>query len=200
MSNIAEIKRAANIVQAWAALGGPKLRGNHGQAFWRNGDGYNVALDAERGLWYDHVANQGGDVVALVQTVRQCSFRDAIEWLADFTGIDHISGPVHYRRDADTGWLTDLKWATYWKIAVEAMAEDTLAALSCTHPDRRDITSLLRTIRLGDASLVEEYRRWRKRNPQFTAAMAKAGERSDARVQRRLASWVRRYLDGETAA
>ena len=53
-TNIAEIKRRADIRDVWSALGGPELRGNRGQAFWRGGDGYSVALDFEKGLWHDH--------------------------------------------------------------------------------------------------------------------------------------------------
>jgi hypothetical protein len=39
---------------AWAALGGGPLRGKRGKAFWRGGDRYSVALDPEKGAWFDH--------------------------------------------------------------------------------------------------------------------------------------------------
>jgi hypothetical protein len=193
MTSIAEIKRAASIHDVWSALGGPPLRHGRGQAFWRGGTGYNVAINAERGTWHDFVANTGGDVVELVRTVRGCDFRGAVDWLADFAGISKAPDNINsFSRDPDTDWPTDLKWATYWKIAAEALAEQALREMSPWDLERRGLTSLLCTIRLGDAALVEEYRLWRRRHPKLTHAMTQAGKRSDARVQRRLARWIQR--------
>src|SRR5262249_36620301 len=87
MFRIAEIKANTNILSVWAALGGGELRGGRGRAFWRQGDGFSVSLDREKQVWYDFVAGCGGDVVALVQTVRQCGFLEAAEWLAAHTGM-----------------------------------------------------------------------------------------------------------------
>jgi len=61
---------------AWRAL-----------ATWRNGGGFNVALDDSRGVFHDFVTDQGGGVLALVQTARGCSKADALRWLADFAGV-----------------------------------------------------------------------------------------------------------------
>lgn len=188
MVNIAEIKRRAGILDVWAASGGPELRGNRGPAFWRQGTGYNVALDAQRGLWHDFVTGDGGDVITLVQTVRQCSFLEAVEWLARHTGVA-VSTWIRRAEDT-TNWREDLEAATWWRITAVVLAEDTLASLSSYDPDRRSLTALLQTVRLGDAALVEEYRQWRKRLPQLTADMTRAGQRSDARIQRRLALWI----------
>jgi hypothetical protein len=189
-NNIPEIKRCANIGAVWLALGGGELRRGRGQAFWRDGDGYNVAINAERGTWHDFVSNEGGDVIALVETARGCDFRAAIGWLANFAGLS-IRTNNSNRPAADTDWPTDLKWATWWKISAELLAEWILEELPGNSPKRRGPTSLLATIRLGDgAALVNEYRDWRRREPQLTTAMAQAGRRSDARVQRRLAEWI----------
>jgi hypothetical protein len=49
---------------------------------------------------------------------------------------------------------------------------------------------LLSTIRIGDLSLVTEYREWRRRSPALTHAMARAGQRSNVRQQRRLAAFI----------
>jgi hypothetical protein len=199
MANLAELKDHAAIREVWAALGGGKLRGNRGQAFWRGGDGYSVSLDPEKGVWFDFVTGAGGDVIALVRTVRQCGFLEACQWLGDFSGV-RVSEWIRRGDEADTDWPTDLRWASWWRIAAEAMAEESLEHLPYWHPERRVLTDLLSTIRLGDAALVDEYRRWRRRHPEFTSAMAQAGRRSDARVQRQLALWIRRDLDEPRSA
>ena len=196
--SIAELKQRADIREVWAALGGGELRHGRGQAFWRGGDGYNVALDAGKGVWFDHRDNVGGDVVALVQTVRGCDFREACAWLADFTGMgaSELSVRTDIRSEL-SDWAADLRWATFWKFAAEALAEECLERLPSWSPDRYPLTELLRVLRLGESSLIAEFRAWRKHSPQLTAAMAHAGRRHDARTQRRLAMWLRKFSDGQ---
>ncbi len=80
------------------------------------------------------------------------------------------------------------------------LAEQALEELPSWSSQRRGPTVLLQTLRLGDAVLVNEYREWRRRNPKFAAAMVHAGQRSEARLQRRLALWLRRYGDATEAA
>jgi hypothetical protein len=199
-AELAEIKSRANINEVWAALGGPELRGSRGIAFWRNGDSYNVSLDVEKGLWFDFRDNVGGDVITLVQPVRKCSFADALEWLARFTGMS-VPEPVHRNSKADADdWRADLEWSEHWARAARIIAEDCLAALSSWSLYRGPLTDFLRVIGLGEASRVAEYRRWRQHSPQLTTALARAGQRADARLQRRLALWLRRYGDGKPTA
>ncbi len=76
-----------SIDQIWRALGGGKLRGRRGRAFWRNGSGYNVALCAREGTWHDFATNEGGGKLKLVQTACGCSKHEAFKWLADMAGI-----------------------------------------------------------------------------------------------------------------
>jgi hypothetical protein len=193
MPNIPEILRqSARIDQVWTALGGLPLRGNRGAAFWRGGRRLSVALDLRRGLWFDHAVGEGGDALALVRTVIGCDFRAAVVWLADLTGTA-LPDARRERSATDNEWNADLRWATYWKLASEQLAEDALELLPVGHSDRRGLTRLLRAIRAGDASLVREFRAWRRRDPQFTKAMCRAGERSNARLQRRLAQWIVSY-------
>ena len=197
---IRERKAAANIRDVWCALGGGKLRGHRGQAFWRGGSGYSVALDPEKGLWFDHRNGVGGDSIALVMHVRQCSFRDAARWLADFAGVR--SGNLHHDHDEeDSDWRSDLRAATWWAEAVQILAEDTLAELPPWHSERRGLTQLLRSIRLGEASMVAEFRSYRQRHPKWAAGLVCAGRLHDAALQRKLALWLRkRYVDGKPAA
>jgi hypothetical protein len=196
MSIVPEIKARADIRDVWSALGGGQLRRGRGQAFWRGGDGYSVSLNPEKGLWHDFVTGEGGDVVALVQTIQQCDFKAALRWLADLIGlgIPELSQRRDNRPDFDNG-PADLRWATWWKIAAEALAEQALEELGDAHPDRRGLTVLLSTIRIGDLSLVTEYREWRWRFPVLTHAMARAGQNLDACRQRRLMLWIGGYLD-----
>jgi hypothetical protein len=199
-TNIAELKRHADIRGVWFALGGGELRHGRGQAFWRNGDSHSIALDLKKNVWFDHVAGVGGDVVALVRTVQQCGFTAAAKWLGEFTGITAAEGTAGITTYMGTDWETDFRAATSWKLTAEALAEWALETLPYYDPERRELTQLLRTIRLGDSALVHEYREWRTRHPRLTAGMVHAGRLHDARIQRRLAHWIRRYLDGPHAA
>lgn len=199
MTKIPLIKSHTAICELWLALGGPKLRGNRGQAHWRGGTHYSVALDCRRGLWFDHAAGEGGDSVSLVMKVRACDFREAVSWLADFVGMPvthdvadrhdvagrNVAGRHEAGRHED--WHTDLRWAGWWAIVAEGLAEEALADLAPWHPERRRLTTLLNDIRLGPASLVNTYRAWRIREPALTRAMCLAGRRADVRMQRQLA-------------
>ena len=201
MAIISELKNAANIRDAWSALGGGKLHGNRGQAFWRGGKGDSVSLDPSRGLWHDFVTGEGGDVIRLVEVVQGCDFRDALAWLSDFTGLSLADAPRRSDNHPDNDWPTDLKFATWWGRAAEALAEHALEELPSWSLQRRVPTALLQTLKLGDAVLVAEYREWRRRFPELTAAMVHAGRLHDARLQRETAFMLRRYLDAdETAA
>jgi hypothetical protein len=190
MCSITEIKRRADIRDVWAALGGGKLRGSRGQAFWRRGDGYNVAIHAGRGTWHDFVSGEGGDVIALVETVRQCDFKAAVQWLADHLGVNLSPVPGRRATPRDTDWASDLRSARWWRIAARACAETLLESLPDYGPERRGLMSLINDISLGPASLVSEFRHWRQENPRLTWALVRAGRLSDARLQRRLARWL----------
>src|SRR5262249_2891561 len=157
--DVAELKRRADLIEIWHRLGGGPLRRGRGQAFWRNGNGYSVSLDPEKQLWHDFATGDGGDVIALVQTIRKCGFLEAAEWLANHTGV-RVSKWIQRDAHADNNWATDLRTATWWRMSAEALAEHALQSLDPVHPERRDLTALLATIQLSDAALVNEYRQW----------------------------------------
>jgi hypothetical protein len=192
-TNIAEIKRRALVTDVWAALGGPPIRNRRSRAWWRDGDKPSVAIYADEGRWRDWAANAHGDVIDLVRLVRQCSFADAVRWLADFAGIDISADPVRRNYKPDTGWRADLRDATYWAMAAKPLAEMALAEMPlyrmagepATDPDRGPHTRLLDVIRKGEMTCVEEFRQWRKGNPRLTAAMVRAGRFHNARLQRK---------------
>ena len=76
-----------DILEVWTAAGGAPLRGTRGRAFWRNGDGYNIAIDSMKGTWFDHASGTGGGIVALVEIAIGGGRRTALEWLAQNFGI-----------------------------------------------------------------------------------------------------------------
>ena len=104
-----EILARANIAEVWHAVGGGPLRKGRGQAFWRNGDGWNVHLDLERGRWYDFAHGEGGGILRLIEVGLPCDRRMAVQWLADFVGLPLNTrwNPhkrivyAHRRRDAE---------------------------------------------------------------------------------------------------
>lgn len=58
-----------------------------GPATWRGGDHPGaVALDDQRGCWYDHVTGTGGGVLDLVQRANGLSRTDALQYLAQAAG------------------------------------------------------------------------------------------------------------------
>jgi hypothetical protein len=162
-----------------------------GTGFWRNGDGLNIALDAQRGFWFDFRDNTGGDIVSLVETAKQCTFPEAARWLADHVGMSLSPATGHPER-TDTDWPADLRRATWWRIAAVALLDRALETLPDTHPERQGLTSLVSALSLGPATLVDEYREWCRRAPAITYAMVRAGRRADARGQKRLALWLMR--------
>jgi len=178
---------------------GITLRGSgderRARAIWRDGEGWNIAFNIAKNVWHDHATGESGGVIALVETALGCGHRDAMVWLADRFGTTRSAAPATVRAPADSGWDADLRRAVWWAIAAAAMAEETLEALPANHPERRIMTRLLAALRLGDAALVNEYRDWRQREPELTTAMTEVGRRHEARVQRKLAQWLKGYFD-----
>ena len=78
----------ASIQNVWEALGGGPLRHGRGAAWWRDGDGDNIALDESKGCWYDHAHGKGGGILDLIQTVLGSDRRDAVRWLADHRSVN----------------------------------------------------------------------------------------------------------------
>ena len=89
-----------DIKAVWSELGGGQLHSNRGRAFWRDGDGFNVALDV--GVWFDHGRNTGGGVLDLVETARGCDKRAALGWLTDHFGGDTVAAVPARPKSAST--------------------------------------------------------------------------------------------------
>jgi hypothetical protein len=76
------------ILDVWNAAGGGPLRGRRGRAFWRDGDGFSVALDPAKDTWFDFRDGRGGGALALVETAVGCDRRTALQWLEANCGLD----------------------------------------------------------------------------------------------------------------
>jgi hypothetical protein len=159
-------------------------------ATWRGGDGWNVSLDDNRGLWHDFVADEGGGVLDLIMRIRGGSRAEALRWAADSAGVPMNEGPPspdERRRWAEERRQVEIKLpeARYWKRSAIDMAEEALANLKAAlfardqhQPDADEIyrltQQLIRWQKLDDSALVAEYQSWRKRSPGLAWAMVKA--------------------------
>lgn len=97
-----EIIGRVPITSVVAALGGT-VRHGRCRAFWRDGDGFNVSLNDERGAWFDHARGEGGGVLDVIQRALSCDRKAALQWLADRAGVSLDLGwrdgdPADYRR------------------------------------------------------------------------------------------------------
>ena len=98
---IAAALDAVSLETVWRSLGGGPLCGNRGRAFWRNGDGLNVAID--EGRWFDHVTGAGGGTLALIETALECDRRAAMAWFSE-----HFGTSEQPERPRATAGKTDL--------------------------------------------------------------------------------------------
>lgn len=181
---------SVRLLDVWSALGGGPLRGKRGQAFWRDGDSFSVAIKAEEGTWYDHRDGRGGGALALVETALGYTRSSAIQWLEKNCGLDARRSLSPLERNQYAQRITESVDAESWSIAAAALAEDVLNGLEADDPTRADFTRLLHTIGTGRGSLIGEYHAWRDAYPELTAGMVRAGRDSEARMQRRLALYL----------
>lgn len=62
--NAEEIKRAVSLTRYFEDQGVPLFNGGRrAAAIWRDGTNPSVSIDADKGLWHDHVAGNGGTVI-----------------------------------------------------------------------------------------------------------------------------------------
>lgn len=73
--------RDVDLLAVVRALGGPEPRGGRLRAWWRDGDGLNVAIDPAKGQWFDHARGEGGGVLSLVRNVMLVDDAGALRWL-----------------------------------------------------------------------------------------------------------------------
>ena len=189
---VTEMLAGIRISSIYRALAGKEPRRSgcdtwRAPAVWRGGDGHSVSMDDARGVWHDFAADEGGGVLDLVVRVRGGSRRDALRWVADFTGR-----PLDDRRLSAlerTRWgrqqqeiESELPKARLWRRTAVALGEQVLSGL------KGELTDLTRPLektgeiapwtariavwrQLDGANLVAEYLRWVERAPRFTGGM-----------------------------
>jgi hypothetical protein len=218
MSDIDGIITASPISDVWTALGGERPRRGRARAFYRDGvNRESVSLDDDKGLWYDHAANEGGGVLDLIERICGCTRQAALRWLAEFNGIaleKRTLSPEEKRAHAEAKGreLLAARDARWWALALIALCDQTLDEIGDCDYDRLNMIRL-RALYLDSppasqvlpnpatkqesryfdpptAALMAEFNAWHERNPELTAAMVHAGRNSDRRIREILDRFV----------
>jgi len=192
-----DVVRQSCITDVWTALGGSKLRHGRGQAWWRDGDGWNVSLDNRKGTWFDHSRGEGGGVIDLIVAVRSGSRAEALAWLADYLGIPLDTATKDMRRQ----WAREReekREAKLWARAAAALAELCLERENLD--DRIALFHVMALAQEANPQLIEEYRAWRAASPDLTRAMVESGRAQGGRFERMLASLIAKWGSSSHAA
>jgi len=75
-----------SIAELWRYLGGGNLKGQRGQAFWRESSDFNISLNEDQGTYYDFAVSKGGGILDLILTIRGCDRKEAVRVLCNFHG------------------------------------------------------------------------------------------------------------------
>lgn len=190
-----ELLDRARISQVWHALGGGKLH-RTGSSRWRGvgwyrpgADGLSVALDDERGTWYDHRDSIGGGVLSLIRRVRGGGRRDALEWLGACLGLpldQRELTPAERREYARLRRAARpvARAAWYWRRGrLAELAERKAAAMGSEHIDIDALAAsareLCRLEHLDAEAVVRAYLAAAAGDPVGTAAIAETVEAWD---------------------
>jgi hypothetical protein len=178
----AELVSRASIVRVWAALGGGDLRAGRGRAFWRDGNGFNIALDEAKGCWHDFARGEGGGIVDLIVTALACSRLEALRWLAETEGVTLDGDTPTGRRKAARRHQTAAGIAgevEAWRVAYMAELERRKSdALREENWEGLEVVSgRLNRIQNGGTEVVlAEYARMRQAEPRRLAQLIADGE------------------------
>ena len=96
----AEVKTHVSLVSYLQDQGVP-LRCNNTRAVavWRGGSHLSVAVDGEKGIWYDHVTGKGGDTITACTVIEGLSFKDAVTALGDRYNVAKSDSAAPRRRE-----------------------------------------------------------------------------------------------------
>lgn len=177
-----------SIVDVWHRLGGGPIRRGRATAWWREGDAPNIAVDVERGVWFDHARGVGGGVLDLVRTVSDCNKSDAVRWLCSEGFIqDHEASPDERRRaaahcDALDAVAGDIEYWRQGRITnlecekINAIARDDEARLAAS-------ASELYRLQTDGAAVVEAYRNHLAQDPREARRLIQWGREDDRHAQ-----------------
>jgi hypothetical protein len=194
-ASVGEAFSSVRIAEVWERLGGAELHHGRGRAFWRNGDGLNVALDLERQLWFDYAAGAGGGVLALVQAVLNCDRRAALAWLHDEGFLETTTfspeerRAYSRRREAASIVARDIE---HWRVALaeELNARKLEAAETGDFDELGRAASLCHLLENGSPeAFAWEFFGQRKADPEGTARLIEAGRQFE-NESRWIAAWM----------
>jgi hypothetical protein len=149
-----------------------------------------VSIDTERGVFYDHVQNCGGGVMALVEIVLNCNRASALAWLESEGFIEprrltHEQRREHARRrDEATSAALDI---AHWRIAFILELNTCKAAAAQTWNDVAlgRAASLCNLLENGSpADVVREFIRQRMADPATVARFVALGQERDEEARR----------------
>jgi hypothetical protein len=203
-----DIVSSVRISEVWRALGGGQLRHGRGQAWWRDGDGFSIALRDDRNVWHDKRDNGGGGVLDLIALVRGGSRQDALRWLAEFAGLPLDDRPMSLAERNE--WAQrkrlverDLPRARYWRRAAVALGEEVLDRLkdglfdpvAANRPDIGELQEWTARLelwqRIDGAALVAEYRDWVEQDPRTTAGLVITARLLETAERRAIGKYLR---------
>jgi hypothetical protein len=178
------------ITDIWERLGGGPIRNGRAAAWWRDGGGPNVAIDSERGVWFDFARGAGGGVLDLVRTVRDCDKRAAVRWLCDQGLIedDAYVPPEEGRRRAEERARLDalaenIGW--WWRGRVSEL--ERLKADALTRGDEATLAISARELfclQTDGAAVVAGYRAHAGADPDGNRRLIEWAREDDVHAQR----------------
>jgi hypothetical protein len=147
-------------------------------AFWRESKDWNVVLDENKNVYYDHARATGGGPVSLVMNVLNCSASEAGRWLRlNFGSFNEATATVNRQPpqiwDKDAIEADAIRTALVWH--VESQLELAKLVLFSPFPDRaalrvRRLSHQLERVRKwSDRDAMRHLLRLAQRRPQFVA-------------------------------
>ena len=166
-----------SIVYVWEAVEGGELRNGRGRAAWRNGLGFNVAIDEEKGLWHDFVTGDGGNKLSLVCTAMNMTPAEAARWLIALAGIEDTPTTRATRRERRKAEREE-ESARFFDLGISTLAEHCLEIDPLFNPARPALTQLIADTKRDPAAVYREYLR---AQPALAKGLVFAGRRELAR-------------------
>jgi len=173
LTALQEAVERLRITEVWRACGGEELRHGRGRAFWRDARDFNVALDAEKGLWHDFVTGEGGNIVGLAAIALKLTPGASARWIISLAGIEDKPLTRAARLERHTV-EQDIENARLFAAGAAALAEHCLEADSVFDPARPDLVSLAGELRRDPLGV---FRKWRSAYPKLTRGLILAGRR-----------------------
>lgn len=132
-------RQAAELIEIKAALASncealteqllgekPSVRSSTDLRFYPHGAFKLTIRGRGRGLWHDHAADKGGDMLALIQHRLGLNFPKAVAWARDYLGMpqpDHSRSMTPEERGRLAGRLVRMKAEAQWKAEADERAQ-----------------------------------------------------------------------------